>query len=57
MNDEEQSLRDEIRAVRESQERVESMVTAFVEKLTPMMETIQRDGPMALLGGMFGRGR
>ena len=46
-----------LEAVRESQERVEQLVTDFYQKLTPMIERVERDGPMSLLGGMFGRGR
>ena len=57
MNDEIEALRTEIQAVRESQERVENLVTDFYQKLAPMIERVERDGPMSLLGGMFGRGR
>ena len=58
MNDNEvEALRAEIQAVRESQERVENLVTNFYQKLAPMIERVERDGPMSLLGGMFGRGR
>ena len=57
MNDEIEALRTEIQAVRESQQRVENLVTDFYQKLAPMIERVERDGPMSLLGGMFGRGR
>lgn len=58
MNDNEvEALRAEVQAVRESQERVENMVMDFYQKLAPMIERVERDGPMSLLGGMFGRGR
>ena len=58
MNDNEvEALRVEIQAVRESQERVEKMVMDFYQKLVPMIERVEKDGPMSLLGGMFGRGR
>lgn len=58
MNDNEvEALRAEIQAVRESQQRVENLVTDFYQKLAPMIERVERDGPMSLLGGMFGRGR
>ena len=57
MNDEFEALRAEVQAVRESQERVEKLVTDFYQKLVPMIERVERDGPMSLLGGMFGRGR
>ena len=57
MNDEIEALRAEIQAVRESQERVENLVTNFYQKLVPMIERVERDGPMSLFGGMFGRGR
>ena len=57
MNDEVKTLRAEIQAVRESQERVEKLVTDFYRKLAPMIERVERDGPMSLFGGMFGRGR
>ena len=57
MNDEFEALRAEVQAVRESQERVERLVTDFYQKLAPMIERVEKDGPMSLLGGMFGRGR
>lgn len=58
MNDNEvEALRAEIQAVRESQQRVENLVTNFYQKLAPMIERVERDGPMSLFGGMFGRGR
>ena len=58
MNDNEvEALRAEIQAVRESQERVENLVMDFYQKLVPMIERVERDGPMSLFGGMFGRGR
>lgn len=58
MNDNEvETLRAEIQAVRESQQRVENLVTDFYQKLAPMIERVEKDGPMSLLGGMFGRGR
>ena len=58
MNDNEfEALRAEIQAVRESQQRVENLVTDFYQKLAPMIERVEKDGPMSLLGGMFGRGR
>ena len=57
MNDEFEALRAEIQAVRESQQRVENLVTNFYQKLVPMIERVERDGPMSLFGGMFGRGR
>ncbi len=58
MNEDEfEALRTEIQAVRESQQRVENLVMDFYQKLAPMIERVERDGPMSLLGGMFGRGR
>ena len=57
MNDEIEALRTEIQAVRESQQRVENLVMDFYQKLAPMIERVERDGPMSLFGGMFGRGR
>ncbi len=58
MNDDEyEALGAEIQAVRESQQRVENLVMDFYQKLAPMIERVERDGPMSLLGGMFGRGR
>lgn len=56
-DDEFEILGAEIQAVRESQQRVEKLVMDFYQKLAPMIERVEKDGPMSLLGGMFGRGR